>query len=161
MGLKITIISVGKIKEKYLLLGIDEFSKRLKRFCQLELIEVKDEPIPERASQKEMLLIQKTEESRILNKLAANTYVIATDIDGQQMTSDALAAECENLMTYGKNHLTFLIGGSLGLSETMKAKAHLKLSISKMTFPHQLFKLLLLEQIYRAFKINTNEKYHK
>jgi len=161
MGVKITVISVGKIKEKYLQLGIDEFKKRLSRFCQLNLIELKDEPINDRASDKDLELIKEKEGKQILDKVLEGAYVIAMDIDGKQLPSVELANKMQDITTYGMSHIVFIIGGSVGLSGEVKQRADLKLSFSKMTFPHQLFKLMLLEQVYRAFKINGKEAYHK
>ena len=161
MGVKITIISVGKIKDKYLQLGIDEFKKRLSRFCQLNLLELKDEPISERASDKDLELIREKEGNLILSKIPEGAYLIVMDIDGKQLTSPDLAKKIESITTYETNHIVFIIGGSIGLWDEIKKRSHFKLSFSKMTFPHQLFKLMLLEQIYRAFKINGKEAYHK
>jgi len=161
MGIKVTVISVGKIKDKYLQLGIDEFKKRLSRFCRLEVIEVKDEPIPERASDKELEIVREKEGQLILGRLSEAAYVVAMDIDGKHLTSCQLADKMQHIATYESSHLFFIIGGSVGLAECVKKRADMKLSFSKMTFPHQLFKLMLLEQIYRAFKINANESYHK
>jgi len=161
MGVKITVISVGKIKDKYLQIGIDEFKKRLSRFCKLELIEVKDEALAERLSAKDLDIVREKEGRLILSKLPEAAYVIAMDIDGKQLSSEQLADEIRNVATYGKSHIVFIIGGSIGLADEIKKCADMKLSFSKMTFPHQLFKLMLLEQVYRAFKINANESYHK
>jgi len=161
MGIKITIISVGKVKDKYLQLGIDEFKKRLSRFCKLELIEVKDEVLFEKASAKDLELVRQKEGMLISNKLPDLAYVIAMDIDGKELSSIQLANKVRDVATYGQSHIVFIIGGSVGLADEIKKRADLKLSFSKMTFPHQLFKLMLMEQVYRAFKINTNESYHK
>lgn len=161
MGVKVTIISVGKVREKYLQLGIDEFRKRLGRFCKLELIEIKDEAISEKASAKDLEIVRQKEGQLILAKIPDMAFVIALDIDGSVFSSEQLADKVSDVTTYEKSHLVFLIGGSVGLAEEVKRSANLKLSFSKMTFPHQLFKLMLLEQIYRAFKINANESYHK
>ena len=161
MGVKITVISVGKIKDKYLQLGVDEFKKRLGRFCKLDLIDVKDEPIGEKNSEKDLDLIRSKEGKLILAKLPETAYVIAMDIYGNELSSEEFASKMRDVSTYHGNHFVFLIGGSVGLADELKKRADLKLSFSKMTFPHQLFKLMLLEQIYRAFKINANESYHK
>jgi len=161
MGIKITVLAVGKVKDKYLLQGIEEFKKRLSRFCKLELIEVKDESIPEKASEKDLELVRQKEGRLLLDKLPETAYLIAMDIDGKQMSSIEFANKIQQIGTYGQSHLVFIIGGSVGLAEEIKKKADLKMSFSKMTFPHQLFKLIFLEQIYRAFKINANESYHK
>ncbi|MCL1989751.1 MAG: 23S rRNA (pseudouridine(1915)-N(3))-methyltransferase RlmH [Defluviitaleaceae bacterium] len=159
--MKITVISVGKIKDRYLQLGIDEFKKRLSRFCKLELIEVKDEPLIEKASEKDLEIVRQKEGELILNKLSANTHVIAMDINGQRLSSEQFAHKMKAIGTYGQSHITFIIGGSVGIADQIKQRADIKMSFSEMTFPHQLFKLMLLEQVYRAFKINANETYHK
>ena len=161
MGIKVTVISVGKVKDKYLQLGIDEFKKRLNRFCKLELVEVKDEALADKLSDKELYLVREKEGKLILSKLPEVAYVVAMDIDGKQLSSEQLADKIQDVATYGQSHIIFIIGGSVGLSDEVKKCADMKLSFSKMTFPHQLFKLMLLEQVYRAFKINVNEVYHK
>ena len=161
MGVKISVLSVGKVKDKYLQLGIDEFRKRLSRFCKLELIEVKDEPISDNASDKELDQVRAKEGQLVANKIPDGAFVIVMDIDGGQLTSEQLASKIRDIGTYGQSHIMFVIGGSVGLDDVIKKRADLKLSFSKMTFPHQLFKLMLLEQVYRAFKINANESYHK
>ena len=159
--MNITIISVGKIKEKYIKLGIEEFSKRLTRYCKLNMIEVPDEKTPDQASQKEMDLIKDKEGQLILNKIKDNMYVIAMDLNGEMKTSEAFAKQLSQLALSGDSNIAFIIGGSLGLSDNVKKRANYKLCFSKMTFPHQLFKLILLEQIYRTYRINNNEPYHK
>ena len=162
MAIKITIISVGKVKEKYLQLGIDEFKKRLNRFCKLELIEVKDEAIAVKPSAADLDIVREKEGRMILSRLpASHAYVIVLDIDGKQLNSAEFADKMRQIGTYRQSHIIFIIGGSVGLAEEIKQCADMKLSFSKMTFPHQLFKLVLLEQVYRAFKINANESYHK
>lgn len=157
----IQIVSVGKIKEKYLKLGIAEFEKRLKPYCKLSLTEVTDEQAPEQLSEKELEQVIEKEGERILSKIKPNQYVIVLAIDGESWPSEKLANELEKLAINGKSQITFVIGGSNGLSEDVLLRADLLLSFSKMTFPHQLMKLILLEQIYRAFKIQKNEPYHK
>jgi len=161
MGLKVTVISVGKVRDKYLQLGIDEFKKRLSRFCKLELIEVKDEALGEGASDREVDLVLGKEGKLIKSKLPDDAYIIVTDIDGKQLTSEQLADKMQHIVTYERSHVVFILGGSVGVDDEIKKCSDMRLSFSKMTFPHQLFKLLLLEQIYRAFKINANEAYHK
>ncbi len=158
--MKITIISVGKIKEKYLVEGIKEYSKRLSKYTKLEIIEVPDERAPENLSKKEMKIIKDKEGKKIESKIK-NSYVIALDIDGIMFSSEELANKIEDIKTYNSSHVTFIIGGSLGLSSSILNNADLKISFSKMTFPHQLMRLILLEQIYRSFRINNNEPYHK
>jgi len=159
--MKVTMISVGKIKDKYIQLGIDEFKKRLNRFCKLTFIEVKDEALKEKLTEKELELIRIKEGQLILTKLPVGAYVIIMDIDGKQLSSEELAHQLKDVATYHGGHVVFIIGGSIGLSQEVKSRGDLLLSFSKMTFPHQLFKLMLLEQIYRGFKINANESYHK
>lgn len=159
--MNINIVTVGKIKEKYLKLGIDEFKKRLTKYCKLEIIELDDEKAPENLSDKEMEIIKNKEGQKILNKIKHNSYVIALAIDGKNLSSEELAKTISDLGVRGNSHITFVIGGSLGLSDDVLNRADYKLSFSKMTFPHQLMRLILLEQVYRAFRINNNEPYHK
>ena len=159
--MRITVVCIGKIKEKYLKLGIDEFSKRLSKYCKLEVIELDDEKAPENLSDKEMNIIKDKEGKKILNKLKDNSYVIALAIDGKNLSSEELANRIEDLSVNGISHIVFVIGGSLGLSDDVLRRANYKLSFSKMTFPHQLMRLILLEQVYRAYRINNGEPYHK
>jgi 23S rRNA (pseudouridine1915-N3)-methyltransferase len=157
----ISIVSVGKLKEKYLKLGIDEFTKRLTVYAKIELIEVPDEKAPEQLSDSEMEQVKHKEGEKILAKISPDTYVIALAIDGKMKSSEELADSIDKLATYGKSKIAFVIGGSLGLSKEVLQRADEKLSFSKMTFPHQMMKLILLEQVYRAFRINRGEPYHK
>ncbi len=159
--MRISIICVGKIKEKYLKLGIDEFKKRLSKYCKLEIIELDDEKAPENLSDKEMLMIKEKEGKKILSKIKDNSYVIALAIDGKNLSSEELADTINNLGVRGNSHIVFIIGCSLGLSDEILSRANYKLSFSKMTFPHQLMRLILLEQVYRAYRINSGEPYHK
>ena len=159
--MRISIICVGKIKEKYLKLGIDEFTKRLSKYCKLEIIELDDEKAPENLSDKEMLMIKEKEGKKILSKIKDNAHVIALAIDGKNLSSEELADNINNLGVRGTSHIVFVIGGSLGLSDEVLKRANYKLSFSKMTFPHQLMRLILLEQVYRAYRINNGEPYHK
>lgn len=159
--MNITIISVGKLKEKYLKLGIEEFSKRLSKYCKLDMIELDDEKCPENLSEKDMEIVKNKEGQKILSKVKSNSYVIALAIDGKNLSSEELAETMSKLAVRGSSHITFIIGGSLGLADEVLKRADYKLSFSKMTFPHQMMKLILLEQIYRAFRINNNEPYHK
>lgn len=159
--LKISVISVGKIKEKYIKLGIEEFSKRLSRYAKLEIIELNDEKAPENLSQKDIDIIKNTEGEAILSKLKPNSYTIALAIDGKKLSSEDLASKINKLGVSGNSHINFVIGGSLGLSDSVLRSSDFKLSFSDMTFPHQLMRLILLEQIYRAFRINNSEPYHK
>ena len=159
--MRINIVCVGKIKEKYLKLGIDEFKKRLSKYCKLEIIELEDEKAPENLSDKEMLTIKEKEGKKILSKIKDNSYVIALAIDGKNLSSEELAETINKLGVRGISNITFVIGGSLGLSDEVLSRADYKLSFSKMTFPHQLMRLILLEQVYRAYRINNGEPYHK
>ena len=159
--MNISIITVGKLKEKYLKQGIAEYTKRLSAYAKVEEIELADEKAPENLSENDMLIVKQKEGERILAKISPDTYVIALAIEGSMKSSEQLAANLDRLATYGKSKIAFVIGGSLGLSEDVMKRADETLSFSKMTFPHQLMKLILLEQIYRAFRINRNEPYHK
>ena len=159
--MRINIVCVGKIKEKYLKLGIDEFKKRLSKYCKLEIIELEDEKAPENLSDKEILMIKEKEGKKILSKIKDNSYLIALAIDGKNLSSEELAETINKLGVRGVSNITFVIGGSLGLSDEVLSRADYKLSFSKMTFPHQLMRLILLEQVYRAYRINNGEPYHK
>lgn len=158
--MNINIICVGKIKEKYFTAAIEEYSKRLSRFSRLNIIEVADEKIPDNASEKECEIIKNKEGAKILSKLGGNEYVIAMCIEGKEISSEGLAEKiAATAMT--TSNITFIIGGSIGLSDEVKARANHKMSFGKITLPHQLMRVVLLEQVYRAFKINNNESYHK
>ncbi|MFE4704869.1 23S rRNA (pseudouridine(1915)-N(3))-methyltransferase RlmH [Peribacillus simplex] len=159
--MKITIITVGKLKEKYLKQGIAEYTKRLSAYANIELVEVPDEKAPENLSSADMDIVKQKEGERILAKVSPDTYVITLEINGKQLTSEQLATHLDQLATYGKSKIAFIIGGSLGLGNEVLSRSDYALSFSKMTFPHQLMKLVLVEQIYRAFRINRNEPYHK
>lgn len=159
--MKISLICVGKLREKYLSQGVDEYVKRLGRYCSLEIIELADESTPDNAPPAIVAAIKKKEGDRILKAIRDDSYCIALAIDGQMLSSEELAAKLEKLALTGSSHISFIIGGSLGLSDEVMARANYRLSFSKMTFPHQLMRMILLEQIYRAFKINRNEPYHK
>ncbi|OAH54285.1 MULTISPECIES: 23S rRNA (pseudouridine(1915)-N(3))-methyltransferase RlmH [Bacillaceae] len=159
--MNISIITVGKLKEKYLKQGIDEYVKRLSAYAKMDIIEVADEKAPEVLSDAEMIQVKEKEGERILSKIGQDTYVIALAINGKMKSSEALAADLDKLATYGKSKIAFIIGGSLGLSDTVLNRADEKLSFSNMTFPHQLMRLILVEQVYRSFRINRNEPYHK
>ena len=156
----IRIISVGRIKEKYLKDGMDEYIKRLSKFTKLEMIELKDIPVPDKASLSEENEIKKEEGKEILSRIK-DDYVIALDLKGKMLDSVSFSKKIEEINTSGKSKITFVIGGSLGLSKEVIDRSNYQLSFSPMTFPHQLFKLILLEQIYRAYKILNNETYHK
>lgn len=159
--MNIQIVSVGKIKEKYLKLGIEEFSKRLSKYCKLDIVELDDEKAPENLSNKGREQVKDKEGSKILGKIKQNSNVIALAIDGKNLSSEELAEHMSNLAVTGNSSITFVIGGSLGLSDEVLKRADFKLSFSKMTFPHQLMRLILLEQVYRAYRINNGEPYHK
>lgn len=159
--MNISIVSVGKLKEKYLKMGIDEYTKRLSSYAKIDVIEVPDEKAPENLSDADMLIVKEKEGERILNKITDDTYVIALAINGKEHSSESLAKKIDQLATYGNSKVAFVIGGSLGLSDAVMKRADDTLSFSKMTFPHQLMKLILVEQVYRAFRINRNEPYHK
>lgn len=159
--IKISIVCVGKIKEKYWNMAIEEFTKRLSRYASLSIIEVADEKTPDNASDAENEQIKNTEGKRILAKIPENSYVTALAIEGKQMSSTGLAEWIDKKSVSGVGHLTFIIGGSLGLSKEVMNRADHYLSFSMMTFPHQMMRVVLLEQIYRAFRINSNEPYHK
>lgn len=157
----ITVISVGKLKEKYLKQGIEEYVKRLSGYAKIELIEVPDEKAPENLSEQEMEQVKEREGERILAKVSDDAHVIALAIEGKMKSSEEFAESLDKLATYGKSKIAFIIGGSLGLSQKVMQRSNESLSFSKMTFPHQLMRLILLEQIYRAFRINRGEPYHK
>jgi len=159
--MNIAIITVGKLKEKYLKDGIAEYAKRLGAYCQLNIVEVADEKAPEQLSDTEAELIKQKEGERILAKVPQDSHVIALAIEGKSLSSEQLASQIEQLATYGTSKITFIIGGSLGLSKEVMQRANSTLSFSKMTFPHQLMRLILVEQVYRVFRIMRGEPYHK
>lgn len=159
--MNISIITVGKLKEKYLKQGIEEYLKRLSAYAKVEVVEVADEKAPEELSELEMVQVKHKEGERILGKISQDTYVIALAIQGKMQSSEELADTLDKLATYGKSKIAFVIGGSLGLSDEVVKRSNEQLSFSRMTFPHQLMRLILVEQIYRAFRINRGEPYHK
>lgn len=159
--LNITVVCVGKIKESYFTDAIKEYSKRLSRYCKLTICELKDEATPDHLSSNEKNMILEKEGTRILEKIQDSSYVIALCIEGKQKSSEELAAQIEQLTSSGYSHIVFVIGGSLGLSDQVKKRADFKLSFSPMTFPHQLMRVILLEQTYRSFQISQGGKYHK
>ncbi|AOA03551.1 MULTISPECIES: 23S rRNA (pseudouridine(1915)-N(3))-methyltransferase RlmH [Carnobacterium] len=159
--MNIKIITVGKLKEKYLKMGIDEYTKRLGAYCKIELIEVPDEKAPEKLSEAEMLQVKEKEGERILAKIPENAYVFALAIEGKQRTSEEFSKEIEQLGIQGKSNLVFVIGGSLGLSQAVMKRSNTPISFGKMTLPHQLMRLVLVEQVYRGFRIMKGEPYHK
>lgn len=159
--MNISILTVGKLKEKYFKQGIDEYAKRLGPYAKVKIIEVPDEKAPENLSEAEIEQVKCSEGERLLKKLPDNAYAIALAIKGKQMPSEDFAAKIQELATYGHSDIAFIIGGSNGLSNEVLSRADFQLSFSKFTFPHQLMRLILIEQIYRAFKIMRNEPYHK
>ena len=159
--MKIKLICVGKLKEKYLTQAVNEYSKRLSRYCKLEIVELKDEKVPEKLSDAQRKQAVAAEGERILKHLDPHSAVVTLEIRGKELTSETFAEKIQNLCLSGTSTITFIIGGSLGLAPAVLEKSTWRLSFSPMTFPHQLFRVMLLEQIYRAFKINNHETYHK
>ncbi len=157
--MKIKIVCVGKLKEKYLKDGIDEYVKRISRFTKVEIKELPDEKIPDNPSSAQCTAVLKSESEKIEKHLEG--YIISLCVEGENLSSEKLAEKLANIQLNGNSTITFVIGGSLGIDDKIKKTSHFKLSFSKMTFPHQLMRLILTEQIYRAFKINNNENYHK
>ncbi len=159
--ISVNIICVGKLKEKYLRDASAEYIKRLTAFCKLNIIEIAPYALPDSPTQAQIEAGLETEGKQILSKIQNGAYVYAMCIEGKQRSSEALSAEFDKLSVFGDSNLTFIIGGSFGLSDAVKARADARLSMSEMTFPHQLARIMLLEQIYRAFQISTGGKYHK
>ena len=159
--MKITILTVGKIKEKYLRDAIAEYSKRLSRYAKLEIIEVADEKTPDNASETVETNIKNKEAERLLKYIRDDAYLITLEIKGKQLTSEELAQKIDTLGVQWTSHIIFVIGGSLGLGEEVLKRSNYALSFSKMSFPHQLMRVILLEQIYRSYRINYGEPYHK
>lgn len=159
--LNVTILAVGKIKEKFLSNAIDEYSKRLGRYCRLEIIRVKDDPTPDNPTDKERDIVLKREGERLIEKIPKGAYIIPLCIEGKQKSSEEFAKIMSEIPSGGKSEVVFIIGGSMGLWDRIKDMADIKLSFSKMTFPHQLMCVILLEQLYRAFNISGGGKYHK
>lgn len=158
--IKITLITLGKLKEKYLRDAVDEYAKRLSRYCKLDIVELAPVNLPEKPSQSEINLALERESDMIEKRIPEGSIVTALCIEGKSIASEQLADFVAGNTNSGKN-MCFIIGSSYGLSNTVKQKADLKLSLSAMTFPHQLFRVMLLEQLYRAFKINEGSTYHK
>ena len=158
---EIRIVCVGKLKEAYWRDAVSEYAKRLSRFCTLTVDEVREELLPKNASAKDEENVKAEEGKRILERIPEGTYTILLDVSGKELSSEAFAARLEELAVEGKSRLAFVIGGSLGVSGDVRRRADFRLSFSPMTFPHQLMRVVLLEQIYRAFKIRANETYHK
>jgi 23S rRNA (pseudouridine1915-N3)-methyltransferase len=161
--MNITLLCIGKLKEQYWIQAMEEYSKRLGRFCRLTIQELPEERLSDHAGSAEEQAVIEAESSRIQKKMtrSASSYVIALDIQGKSFSSTDVAEKLADLGLKGKSDVTFIIGGSLGLSRELLDRADLRLSFSQMTFPHQMMRVILLEQIYRAFKINANEAYHK
>lgn len=159
--MNITILCVGQIKEKYFRDAIAEYQKRLSRYCKLQMIEVADEKTKENASEAENDLIRKKEGERLLKHIKDSDYCITLEIDGKMLTSEGLSKEIDRLGLAGKSSLVFVIGGSIGLDTAVLKRSDYALSFSKMTFPHQLMRVILLEQIYRSYCIMRGEPYHK
>ena len=159
--MKITLITVGKIKEKYLKDAIAEYSKRLSRYCKLEIVEVADEKTPDNASATVEDAIRDKEGERILKYIKEDAYVITLEIAGKMLTSEEMAEKIEKLGVQGTSHIIFIIGGSIGLGREILKRSDYALSFSKMTFPHQFMRVILLEQIYRSYRIINHEPYHK
>lgn len=159
--MKITIVAAGRIKEAYLTAGIAEFMKRLTPFDKVTILEIGEERMPDRPSDAEKDRTLAMEGERLLRQVPEGSYLIALDVAGKQLSSEGLAAELSALALAGKSHVTFLIGGAFGLSEAVRRAARQRLSFSKMTFTHQMARLLLVEQLYRAAQINSNGNYHK
>ena len=159
--MKITIIAVGKLKEKYWKQAIAEYEKRLSAYTKIDIIEVPDEKAPETMSDKEIELVKEKEGQRILAKVKPQSTVITLEIQGKMLSSESLAKKLDQRMTQGASDFTFIIGGSNGLHQDVMKRSNFALSFSKMTFPHQMMRVVLLEQVYRAFKINRGEAYHK
>ena len=159
--MKITLITVGKIKEKYLKDAIAEYSKRLSKYCKLEIVEVADEKTPDQASENVERQIRQKEGERILRYVKDDAYVFTLEIGGTMLDSVAFAKKMETLGIQGKSHLIFIIGGSIGLGEEVLRRSDYALSFSKMTFPHQLMRVILLEQVNRGYRIIEGAPYHK
>ena len=159
--MRVTLLCVGKIKERYWREALAEYEKRLSRYCRTEIIEVADEKTPDGASASLEEQIREKEGARLLHALSEDSYVITLEIAGKKLSSEQFAGELSRLAVSGKSHIAFVIGGSLGLGKSVLAKADYRLSFSDMTFPHQMMRVILCEQIYRAFRIINHEPYHK
>ncbi len=159
--MKITLLTVGKIKETYLKSAIEEYRKRLSKYCKLEIIEVADEKTPDQASETVENSIREKEGERLLKHIRDDAFVITLEIQGSQLTSEELAGKVEKLAVSGTSHIIFVIGGSIGLGREVMKRSDYALSFSRMTFPHQLMRVILLEQIYRSYRIIQREPYHK
>ena len=158
--LNINILCIGKIKEKYLRDAIDEYSKRLSKYCKLSIIELSDEKIPNKINENIINEIKRKECNAILNNIKKDSYIFCLDLSGKQFSSENFSQELQNI-SMENSSITFIIGGSLGLTNELLSKSNQKICFSKMTFPHQLIRVFLLEQIFRAFKISNGETYHR
>lgn len=158
--MNIKIICLGKIKEKYLQEGINEYTKRISKYANIEIVELNDEPIPENPSEKEIELVKNKEVEKIKKCIGNSDYVCTLDLSGKQLTSEEFASKISEITVNGSSTIDFIIGGSLGLTREFVKESNFVLSFSKLTFPHQLIRLFLVEQIFRCFKIINNEKYH-
>lgn len=159
--MRITVLTVGKLKEKYLKDALAEYAKRLQAYCKLDILEVADEKTPDQAGETAKAGIRTREGERLLKHIREDAYVITLEIKGEQLTSEAFADKLEKLFISGVSHIIFVIGGSIGLGEEVLARSDYALSFSEMTFPHQLMRVVLLEQVYRGFRIIKGEPYHK
>lgn len=159
--MKIKLVTVGKVKEKFFREAIDEYSKRLSKYCSLDILEVPDEMTPDGAGPGQTKMILGKEADRIMSCIKDNDFVITLEIEGKKLSSEKLADKISDICLHGNSSIAFVIGGSLGLDDSIKKRSNYALSFSDMTFPHQLMRVILLEQIYRSFKINSNEPYHK
>lgn len=160
-NMKITIVCVGKIKEKFYRDAVEEYKKRLGRYCKMQIVEVADEKTPDNASDTIEDAIRDKEGERILKYIKEDAYVITLEIAGKMLTSEEMAEKIEKLGVQGTSHIIFIIGGSIGLGREILKRSDYALSFSKMTFPHQLMRVILLEQIYRSYRIMNHEPYHK
>mgnify|MGYP005839793901 CR=1 FL=1 len=159
--MRLTIVAVGKLKEKYLKDAISEYSKRLSRFCELEIVEVEDEQAPDNISAAQEAQLKKKEADRIIKRVRDGSVLVVLDVKGERLSSEGFAEKLRSFFISGKSHVTFVIGGSLGIDKELLQRADVRYSMSDLTFPHQLARLILVEQVFRAFKINNGETYHK
>lgn len=159
--MQIELLCVGKLKEKYLTMACEEYGKRLSRFCKLHITEMKDEAVGDNASQSQIAQAIEREGERLLAHITPRDYVVSLCVEGKNLSSEEFADKMQDVAQLGAGRLVLVVGGSNGLSDAVKKRSDFKLSFSKMTFPHQLMRVILLEQVYRTFKINANESYHK
>ena len=158
--LNINIICVGKLKESYLKEAVDEYSKRLSKYCNLKIIEISDEKLPNQINENTIQEVKNKEGLKILENIKKDSYVFPLELNGKQFTSEQFSEKLENITVRGFSTITFIIGGTLGISDEVLKKANEMICFSKMTFPHQLIRVFLLEQLFRAFKISNHETYH-